>query len=217
MHGGKHIGASQVLAQNRPTALDAQADESGTEMRAKHIAWACIALLWVLAGCNDRAPVNTTETPAQRYDAAKALFEKASREFHIPSAEARGAVRVTLEEQAAAIYQRVAGEYPDQPGWAAQALRSLANIRASQTNVNGAVKLYSEVAQKFPRQDFEVLMAWKSAGDLLSDFGKPADARLFYERLITRFDRTNALPIVESVVRGAKMRMTGASLPAGDS
>jgi tetratricopeptide (TPR) repeat protein len=165
----------------------------------------CAALLLgLLTGCGQRQPA---ATPEQRYTSAKALFEKASRDYHIPSAEARGAERRNLEDQAAAIYAEVAKEYTDQPVWASQALRSLGNIRAAQTNINEAVKLYVQVGERFPKHDFEVLMAWKAAADLLADSGRAAEAKGFYEKIVARFDRPDALPIVQSVVRGSKARL----------
>src|SRR5687767_5661778 len=127
----------------------------------------------LLTGCGPKPVPPTAADPQQRYEAAKALFEKANREFHIPSAQARGLERAKLEDQAAALYANVARDYADQPIWAAQALRSLGHVHAARTNINEAVKLYAQVAEKFPQQDFEVLMAWKSAGDLLSDAGRP--------------------------------------------
>src|SRR4030095_1655469 len=118
----------------------------------KLIAFAVLVIA-LITGCGKRQP---PQTPQQRYDGAKALFEKASRDYHIPSAQARGQDRRQLEEQAAALYSDVVRNYSDQRGWASQALRSLANIRAAQTNITEAVKLYAEVAQRFPNQDFEV-------------------------------------------------------------
>jgi tetratricopeptide (TPR) repeat protein len=165
---------------------------------------ACLAAL-ALVGCSEK-PKQTAE---QRYMSAKALFEKASRDYHIPSAQARGAERRQLEEQAARIYAEVAEYYADQPVWAAQAFRSLGNIYAAQTNIDSAVTLYAGVGERFPGQDFEVLMAWKSAGDLLSDSGRQAEAKVFYEKIIARFDKPDALPIVQSVVRGCKVRLNG--------
>jgi len=168
----------------------------------------CAVLAW-LAGCSQRPTTCTFESPQQRYDAAKTLFEKASRDFHIPSAQARGLERTKLEDQALVAYTDLVRAYSDQPIWAAQALRSLGNIHAARTNLTEAVRAYAEVAEKFPRQDFEVLMAWKSAGDLLSDAGKSAKGKAYYEKLVARFDKPDALPIVQSVVRGAKARLKG--------
>jgi tetratricopeptide (TPR) repeat protein len=165
---------------------------------------ACLSIA-ALAGCTEK-PQPTAE---QRYGSAKALFEKASRDYHIPSAQARGAERRQLEDQAATLYADIAGEYADQPLWASQALRSLGNIRASQTNIAEAVKFYAQVGDQFPRQDFEVLMAWKSAGDLLCNARRESEAKAFYERIVARFDKPDALPIVQSVVRGCKSRMDG--------
>lgn len=163
----------------------------------------------LFAGCGPKPVPPLAADPQQRYEAAKALFEKASREFHIPSAQARSSERARLEEQAATIYRELARNYPDQPIWAAQALRSLGNIHAARTNTAEAVRLYAQVAEVFPHQDFEVLMAWKSAGDLLSDAGRSAEAKGYYEKLVVRFDRPDALPIVKSAVRGAKSRLQG--------
>jgi tetratricopeptide (TPR) repeat protein len=170
----------------------------------------CAVAIGLLAGCSQRRPSTCiVESPQQRYDAAKGLFEKASREFHIPSAQARGLERAKLEDQALAVYTDLARAYSDQPIWAAQALRSLGNIHAARTNLTEAVHAYAEVAEKFPQQDFEMLMAWKSAGDLLSDAGKSAEGNVYYEKLLVRFDKPDALPIVQSVVRGAKARLKG--------
>lgn len=163
----------------------------------------------LLAGCGDKPVPPTSTSPHQRYEAAKALFEKASREFHIPSAQARGAERAQLEDRAIAVYANLARQYSDQPIWAAQALRSLGNLHAARTNLTEAVRAYSQVAEKFPAQDFEVLMAWKSAGDLLSDARKSAEGKIYYAKLLARFDKPDALPIVQSVVRGAKSRLKG--------
>jgi len=168
---------------------------------------ACLGLA-ALAGCTEKP----TPTAEQRYASAKALFAKASRDYHIPSAQGRGAERRQLEEQAAGIYGELVRQYGDQPVWASQALRSLGNIRASQTNISEAVKLYAQVGDRFPTQDFEVLMAWKSAGDLLSDANRQGEARVFYERIVARFDKPDALPIVQAVVRGCKSRLNGGLL-----
>ena len=180
----------------------------------KVIALALLAIALVTGCGRDATPLASAGRqrrgdPTQRHDAAKALFEKASREYHIPSAQARGQERRQLEEQAAALYSDVVRNYSDQRWWASQALRSLANIRAAQTNVTDAVKLYAQVGERFPNQDFEVLMSWKSAADLLSDSGRQADAKIFYEKIIARFDHPDALPIIQSVVRGSKARLQG--------
>jgi tetratricopeptide (TPR) repeat protein len=161
-----------------------------------------VLLLLLLTSCDSRP-----QTPTQRADAAKALFEQATKQFHIPSAEAKGAEQLKLQNQAAAAYQALLQQYPDQDYWAAQALRSLANIRAAQTNLDAAVKLYAAVEQKYPTQEWEVLMAWKSAADLLWDAGRREEASACYQKLVNRFDRPDAAPVVKTVVRGSKSRL----------
>ncbi len=150
---------------------------------------------------------SSKQTPQQRSDAAKALFDQTTKAFHIPSAEAQGAARAELQRQAAAGYEQVLKKYPDQDYWAAQALRSLANIRAAQTNLDAAVKLYAAVGKKYPQQDWEVLMAWKSAADLLWDAGRRDEAKAFYQKIVSRFDVPDAPMVVKTTVRGSRARL----------
>jgi len=56
-------------------------------------------------------------------------LKRTAKTFHIPSAEAQGAEREKLQEQASDGYEQLLGKYPEQEYWAAQALRSLGNIR----------------------------------------------------------------------------------------
>ncbi len=157
----------------------------------------------LLAGCDSQQ-----QTPAQRTESAKALFEKATKEFHLPSADAKGAAQRQLQDQAAAAYEQLLKKYPDQDYWAAQALRSLANIRAAQTNLDAALKLYAAVGTRYPRQDWEVLMAWKSAADALWDAGRHEQAMRFYQDIVARFDKPEAPAVVRAVVRGSKDRLS---------
>ncbi len=130
----------------------------------------CILLLaWLAGGCSAKTPKN----PQQRYDAAKALFEQTTKQFHTPLADATGAEKDKLEREAAAGYEQLLKKYSDQDFWAAQALRNLAGIRATQGKVDQAVKLYASVEQKYPKQDWEILMAWKAAADLLWENRRP--------------------------------------------
>jgi tetratricopeptide (TPR) repeat protein len=162
-----------------------------------------LALLLVgLTGC-----AHHRESSLQRSEAARALFERTTKEFHLPSAEAQGAGRLKLQEEAAAGYRELIKEYPDQRQWAAQALRSLGNIRAAQTNLNQAVKYYQSVGQRYPDQEWEVLMAWKTAADLLWDAGRQPEAASFYQKIVARFDVPEAPQVIQTVVRGSKRRL----------
>src|SRR5438552_15644975 len=79
------------------------------------------ALLLVLFGCSRKGDL----TSQQRAEAAKALFERTTKTFHIPSAEAKDAEKEKLQKQAATGYEELLKSYPEQDYWAAQALRSL--------------------------------------------------------------------------------------------
>lgn len=160
-------------------------------------------------GCSGRH-----ETPAERAAAARALFEKATKEFHLPSAAAHGAEQRRLQAQAAAAYETLIRQYADQPDWAAPAWRSLGNIRAAQGNLDEAIRCYRAVQERYPQQEWEDLMAAKSAADLLWDAGRYAEARKFYQGIVSRFDQTNAAPVVRTVVRGSKARLADATAGA---
>jgi TolA-binding protein len=159
----------------------------------------CFALL--LVGCSSK------ESPAQRAEAAKALYERATKEYHLPSAEAKGAAQRRQQDQAATAYEQLLKKYPEQTNWCVQALYSLGNIRAAQTNLDAAIRFYSEVDTRYPRAEWEVLMAWKSAGDLLWDAGNKQQAKGFYQKIVERFDKTNAPAVVKTVVRGSKTHL----------
>src|SRR5262245_45884628 len=60
----------------------------------------------LLAGCH-----SNKQTPAQRADAARALFEQTTKNFHVPSAEAMGDEKLKLQGQAAAGYGELLKKY----------------------------------------------------------------------------------------------------------
>lgn len=159
-----------------------------------------LILLMLLTSC--ATPPNPAHTRA-----AKSLFESTARDYHFPSALATGTERNRLLNEAAAGYERILRQYPDQDEWCAKSLRSLANVRAEQNQLTVAVKLYASVAEKYPRQDWEVLQAWKTAADLLWDAGRPDEARPFYRLIITRFDQPTASAVVQTIVRAARRRV----------
>src|SRR2546421_8080499 len=160
------------------------------------------ALLLVLFGCSKKGDL----APEQRADAAKALFVQTTKTFHIPSAEANGAAKENLKKQAAAGYENLLRSYPEQDYGAAQALRSLENIRATQGKLDAAVKNYAAVEAKYPQQRWEVLMSWKSAADLLWQAGERERAKMFYQKIVTAYDVARASQVEKTVVRGSKLR-----------
>jgi tetratricopeptide (TPR) repeat protein len=165
----------------------------------------CFILAMALAGCV--SPAQRAARHQQRYEAAKALFDRTTKEFHLPSAEAHGDTRDELLAKAADGYQQIVHDYRDQPYWASQALRSLGNVRAEQGQMNEAVKLYRRVGTQYAQNDWEVLQAWKSAGDLLWDASRKDEARGFYCEIVARFDREDVPSVYKIVVRASKARL----------
>jgi tetratricopeptide (TPR) repeat protein len=192
---------------NRLTNVHPPAQSRGGRLERHLRLWPAVRLpvllsLLLWAGCGGKK-----ESPAQRAEAAKSLFDQATKTFHVPSAQAVGADKVRLQQQAAEAYQELLRVYPEQSYWAAQALRNLAGIRAAQTNLNEAIRLYGAVAEKYPREEFEVVQAWKAAADLLWDADRRGEAAGFYRQIVGRFDGTNQPPVVRLVVKGSKARL----------
>jgi tetratricopeptide (TPR) repeat protein len=165
------------------------------------MALASSALALQLCGC-------ATAPKPDRAAAAKALFDQTVKQYHLPSAQAQGAEKTKLLDQAAAGYQKILREYRDLPAWCAPALRSLGNVRAEQGRLDEAVKLYSAVGKDYPKQDWEILQAWKSAADLLWDAGRQTEAMPFYKKIVQRFDVPDAPAVVKAIVRGSRSRLS---------
>jgi predicted negative regulator of RcsB-dependent stress response len=168
------------------------------------------ALLFAAIGtsCNSKK-----QSDSDSRTAAKNLFEQVTRDFHIPSADAKGAEKARLQEQAAAGYEVLLKKYPEQAFYAAQAERSLGNIRAVQGKIDEAVQHYAAVEKKYSTQEWEVIMSLKSAADLLWENGSKDQARGYYQKIVSRFDQPDASSIIKTVVNGSKRRLAGQELP----
>ena len=165
-----------------------------------------LVLILGVIGC---AAADKAARQQQRATAAKELFEQTVKLYHLPSSEAQGATQQKLFAQAATGYEQLLKNYSDQPRWCAPALRSLGNIRAAQGRMADAVKLYTRLEKQFPREDWEILQAWKSAADLLWEAKQLEEAKVFYRKIITRFDQPDAAVLIKAIVRGSKSRLAG--------
>lgn len=166
---------------------------------------AALATLALLLGCV--SPEMRAARQQQRNTAAKELFDHTVKTCHLPSAEAQGAERDRLLQQAAAGYKLLLRDFSDQPAWCAPALRSLGNVRATQGQLDQAVACYRQVGEKYALYDWEVIQAWKSAADLLWETGRQAEAKTFYTQIVTRFDNAAATPVMVIIVRAAAAKI----------
>ena len=166
--------------------------------------WLIFEFLFLVAltGCSP----GRKETPQQRSEQAKALFEKATKGY-ISSSEASDPMKTKLRSEAAFGYEQLARRYSEQDYWAAQALRNLGNIRAVEGKLDDAVRNYSAAAEKYPQQRWEALMAWKSAADLLWEAGRKEEAKGFYRKILVRYDLPEAPQVEKMIVRGSKLRL----------
>jgi tetratricopeptide (TPR) repeat protein len=165
--------------------------------------FALLLSLVLVCGCRQASPPD----PGRRAGEAKILFESTVKEHHLPSAELGGAKRLEELRRAAQGYEKLLKEFPEQTNWCAQALRSLGNARAAIGQLESAIQCYTDLDTRYPTEEWEILQAWKSAGDLLWEANRRPEARKFYERIVNRFDRTNAAGIVRTVVKGAKDKL----------
>lgn len=169
-----------------------------------------MGLVSLLAFAACRKPLPPQRDAVPRHVEAQLLFEKATKEFHLPSAEASGAKKEKLLAQAAAAYEQITNDYPDQPAWAAPAMRSLGGVRVEQGRLTEGIQLLDQVGRKFPDQSWEILQAWKTAGDVLWEANRRAEAGKFYEKIVARFDTADAPAIYKTVVRGARGKLADA-------
>ena len=154
---------------------------------------------------NPTTSAPTVDTPERR-EAAQALFECTVNDFHNPSARALPEKRVPLLEGAAQRYQQLLEEYPEQKHWCAQALRNLGGTQAELGRTEVALKHYDRVAIAYGEFDFEVMLAWKAAADLLWDLDRKEEAKVYYTKIIDRFDREEVLPVYKVILNLAKKR-----------
>ena len=164
-----------------------------------------LAVLVLLVGCVSQE--GNVERQQRRNSEAKECFDRTVKMYHLPSAEAQGAVRDRLLQQAASGYERLLRDFRDQPAWCAQALRSLGNVRATQGRLDQATTCYEQVGEKYVCYDWEVMQAWKSAADLLWEAGRKVEARQFYVKMVVRFDNADVTPVMATIVRAAKAKI----------
>ena len=164
-----------------------------------------IACLALSTGCREKHVPPSANRAESR--SAQTLLAEARSELQQRFTEIKSPERERLLAGVATQYEQVLKDFADDSHACAQALRELGSIRALQGNTNEAVRLYTAVSERYPNREWEVLMAWKGAADLLWDGHRRDDARKFYARIVERFGG-NSAQVVQAVVRGSKSRLS---------
>jgi len=161
-----------------------------------------------LASCATRPPEKRMEAEAQ-YE-----FKRIMREYVIAAGDATNElVRAELVEQAVQGFRLLRELYPDAQPWAAMALRYRANLHAERGERKEALATYAKVGVLYPDQDWEVIQAWRSAGDLLWTSGMRKESLDFYRDIVARFDTPGQPPMYETIVRIARDRIAEVEAP----
>jgi tetratricopeptide (TPR) repeat protein len=176
---------------------------------------ACDILLLILAcglwaGCATRPPQEDAQAKA-RYE-----YHRIVRAYHIPAIETTNEIeRAQLLHAAFTGYAALITNYPTARPWAAMALRAVAGLHAARGDRKKALDAYDLVAVLYPEDDWEVIQAWRAAGDLLWHDRMPQSALDYYRRIVNRFDRPGLPPGFDAHVRIARdrLREAGATPP----
>jgi tetratricopeptide (TPR) repeat protein len=159
-------------------------------------------------GCATRSPLRDEQAKA-RYE-----YHRIMRTYHLPANQATNEVeRAQLLDAAYTGYSAIFTKYRTARPWAAMALRAVADLHAERGDRKRALDTYDMVAALYPEEDWEVIQAWRSAGDLLWHARMPTLAMDYYARIVNRFDRPGLPPGFDAHVRIARdrLREAGAS------
>ncbi len=167
------------------------------------------AALGLAAGC--LAP---PESPEARASQARYQFQEIVRRYHVPAGDTTNEVeRVALLLAARQGYEGLLAAYPEQRLWAAQSVRAVAQIHLVEGRPDEALAWFDRVGRDYPEQDWEVIQAWKSAGDHLRDRGEGRRAAAYFRRIVTTYDKPGVAPMFQTMVTISKRRLDELSEP----
>jgi tetratricopeptide (TPR) repeat protein len=167
-----------------------------------------LALL-AAAGC-----LSTRSDAERRTAQARHEFMRVVRELQVPAGDATNeVVRGELLTNAVAGYLDLVARYPDQPQWCAQALRSVANIYRAEGRRAEALATYERLAHRYPGEHWEVIQAWKAAGDLMWDSRMRELARGYYQQIVDTYSGPDQPPMFQTIVDIARQRLSAGRDP----
>lgn len=172
-------------------------------------AWTVVRFLpaVLLMSCATQTSPKSIESKA-RYE-----FNRIVRTYHIPAAEATNALeRAALLDKAFLAYSALITNYPTARPWAAKSLLAVAELHAERGDLDKALNAYDLVPTLYPDDAWEVIQAWRAAGDLLWQRRQFAPALSYYLDLVRRFDKPDMSPAFSAHVRHARDRIREAEI-----
>jgi tetratricopeptide (TPR) repeat protein len=126
-----------------------------------------------------------------------------------PAAEATNEVdRAALLDQAEAAYQKIADEYTDVPAWAANAWRTLGQLKIQRGRLRDGLYCYEQVGRLYPAVHWEVIQAWKAAADALWMRQLNLEAIQYYQKIVLTYGgKPGQPPMFETIVDIARSRL----------
>lgn len=174
-----------------------------------YLAVIACALFSAAAGCS------STPSSAKRDEQAKFLYNQTMRLYHIAAGDSTNSEqRVALLDQAAQNYESLARDYSDVPRWAAASLRNLGQIQLERGQLKDALASFEQVGRRYPGEHWEVIQAWKAAGDALWLTRQRGEALLYYRQIVNVYGgKTDQPPMFDSILQVARARLKDAAAP----
>lgn len=168
---------------------------------------AIVLPVWALVACATRSPEQTLNSKAD-YE-----FNRIVRAYEIPAREATNDTeRAALLNEAIRAHRALVDTYPKVRPWAAKSLLAIADLYAMRGESDRAVEVYEQVALRYPDEDWEVIKAWRAAGDIYWRTREYHKALSKYFDLVRRFDRPGLSPEFSAHVRHARDRIREAEI-----
>lgn len=169
-------------------------------------------LVWVLLGVLAAASACVTRSPEEVAEArARYEYNRIVRQFQVPRGDSTNALeRAALLDKSLQELQNLRNEYPDATPWVAMALRQTGEIYVERGQEKEAVRAFTLVGVYYMGEDWEVIQAWKAAGDLLWSNGKKEAALPYYRDIVQRFARPGQPDLYDTIVRIAQDRIAEA-------
>lgn len=164
-----------------------------------------LAVAMGVMGCASPEAAHRQEESAARYE-----FQRIVRQYQVPWAEATNELfRGECYTNAITAYQALLKTYPTASVWRAKALRHMAHLYLGQDRKADALAMLDRVGRECPNEHWEVIQAWKEAGDLCWYAGARDVAVTYYNAIVTTYSGDTWPSMFGTLVRIARSRLAG--------